>query len=183
MASQKSKTAVIIGVGILVAALFFGGIVFFVFKAMVRAAQAKELTELKENNPVEYYVLHTPLQQNQDDLRRSLVGTWELMGARSSMTGEFTRLSSPQNFHKTFTLTNWAIVTYDYNSNVLYSASGHYTLQGELYTESIEAATGAMTKYLGKHAKFKIRVDGDTYYQMGAGKNPSIEEMWQRTEP
>jgi hypothetical protein len=79
-----------------------------------------------------------------------------------------------------FTLTNWAIVAYDAGSNILYSASGHYTLHGDNYTESIEAATGMMTRYLGARPAFKIRVDGDNYYQMGSGKNPSIEEVWQR---
>jgi len=39
-----------------------------------------------------------------------------------------------------------------------------------------------MTRYLGAHPGFRIRVDGDNFYQMGAGKNPSIEEMWQRVE-
>ncbi len=55
-------------------------------------------------------------------------------------------------------------------------------MQGEGYTESIEAATGMMRQYLGAHPQFIIRLDGDKYYQMGAGKNPSIEEMWQRVE-
>ena len=102
------------------------------------------------------------------------------MGAKSRSTGGFVFLRSPGSYRKIFTLTNWAIVTYDADSNVLYSASGHYTLRGDSYTEFIEAATGMMAPYLGAHPGFRIRVDGDNYYQMGAGKNPSIEEMWQR---
>ena len=40
-----------------------------------------------------------------------------------------------------------------------------------------------MTQYLGAHPSFKIRLDGDTYYQMSAGRNSNpLEEMWQRVQ-
>lgn len=182
MASEKTKTAIIISVVALVAVLVLGGITFFFLKVRAQMVRQRELTELKQNNPVEYYVLHTPLTQKEDELRSGMVGTWQLMGAKSGRTGGFVMLQTPSLYIKSFTLTNWAIVTYDADSNVLYSASGHYTLQGEGYTESIEAATGMMRQYLGAHPQFIIRLDGDKYYQMGAGKNPSIEEMWQRVE-
>lgn len=96
MASPKAKTAVLVGISTLLAILFFGGIIFFVLKARARAAQARELAELKQDNPVEYFVLHTPAQ-NENNLRDAMAG--------------------------------------------------------------------------------------DKYYQMGVGKNPSIEEMWQRIGP
>jgi hypothetical protein len=152
-------------------------------KIQKQAAQRHALEKLKAANPVEYYIQHTPLTQTRDDLRNALVGTWGLAGAKSRRTGGFVMLMSPQNYHKTFTLTNWAIVTCDDNSNVLYTASGHYTLQGDNYTESIEAATGQMTQYLGARPSFKIRLDGDTYYQMSAGRNANpLEEMWRRVQ-
>lgn len=180
MASPKLRTAIGVGIGILIVVLAFTGIGIFIYKAHVKAAQARALAELKENNPVEYYVLHTPLTMNENDLRHALVGQWQLVGAKSRRTGDFVTMMQPQNFHKTFTLTNWTVVTYDNDSNVLYSASGHYTLRGENYTESIEDATGSLTRYIGAHPKFRIRLDDDKYYQMGAGQNPSVEEMWQR---
>ena len=37
-----------------------------------------------------------------------------------------------------------------------------------------------MARFRGAHPKFNIRVEGDKYYQMGLGKKPFIEEMWQR---
>lgn len=183
MASEKAKTAIIISVVALVVLFVFGGLAVLILKAHAAAKQRQALAELKENNPVEFYVLHTPMTQMPDDLRNNMTGTWRLMGAKSRQTGDFVFLQPGNYFFKTFTLTNWAIATYDWNSNLLYSASGHYTLQGELYTESIEDATGMMTRYLGAHPKFKIRLDGDKFYQMGAGKNPSVEEMWQRVGP
>jgi len=136
---------------------------------------------MKEQNPVEYYLLHTQLKQTEDELRNALAGTWELAGAKSLQSGEFVQLEAPQNFQKTFTLTNWSITARDNDSNVLYTASGRYTLQGEHCTESIEAATGAKARFLGSHPTFRVRLDGDKFYEMGEGKNPSIEQMWQRT--
>ena len=71
-------------------------------------------------------------------------------------------------------------VAYDNNSNVLYTVGGHYTLQGETCTESIEVATGAKAQFLGTHPTFRIRLDGDKFYEMGMGMASSIEQMWQR---
>jgi hypothetical protein len=182
MASERTRTGIIIGTVALVAVLILGGFTFLILEVRAHTAQARALAKLKADNPVEYYVLHTPMAQSEDELKNEMVGTWQLTGAKSRRTGGFVYLQSPGSYHKTFTLTNWAIVTYDADSNVLYTASGHYTLQGDNYTESIEAATGLMSRYLGAHPGFKIRVDGDDYYQMSPGKNSSIEEMWHRIE-
>jgi hypothetical protein len=182
MASEKIKTGIIIGIVALVAVLILGGTTFLILKVRAHVVQARALAELKADNPVEYYVLHTPMVQSEDEWKGEMVGMWRLMGAKSRSTGGFVFLLPGNLYFKSFTLTNWAIVTYDAYSNVLYSAGGHYTLHGDSYTESIEAATGTMTRYLGAHPGFRIRVDGDNYYQMGAGKNPSIKEMWQRVE-
>jgi hypothetical protein len=180
METEKTKTAIILGAVALVAVLILGGITFLIFKVRAQAAQQRALAELKENNPVKYYILHTPLTQTEGELRNALAGTWELAGAKSLRSGEFVRLESPHNYQKTFTPTNWAIIARDANSNELYTASGHYTLQGENCTETIEAATGAKAQFLGTHPTFRIRLDGDKFYEMGTGKDPSIEQMWQR---
>jgi hypothetical protein len=182
MASEKTRTGIIVGIVALVAVLVLGGITLLIFRVRAHTAQARALAELKADNPVEYQVLHTPLTQTEDELRSAMVGTWQLAGAKSLQSGEFVRLESPQNYQKTFTLTNWAMVACDNDSNVLYTASGHYTLHGENYTESIEAATGAKSQFLGTHPTFRIRLDGDKFYEMGMGKEPSIEQMWQRVE-
>jgi hypothetical protein len=179
MASQRAKPAMTIGI---VAVLFLGVITLLILTVRAHMVQTRALAELKKNNPVEYHVLHTPMVQSESELKNELVGTWELAGAKSRMTGQFFPLPPHSGYFKMFTLTNWAIVTYDADSNVVYSASGHYTLQGDSYTESIEAATGRMIRFRGQHPRFKIRVDGDNYYQMGAEKNPVVVELWQRVE-
>ena len=183
MATERTRTAVILGAVILVMALVLGGLAFLAFKFHAQAVQRRALEDLKAANPVEYYIQHTPLTQNGDDLRNAMVGTWELRGTRNRQTGQFIFVPTRSGYFKTWTLTNWSIVTYGLLSNVQYTASGQYTLQGDNYSESIEAATGQMTQYLGAHPAFRIRVDGDTYYQMSAGRNSNpLEEMWQRVQ-
>jgi hypothetical protein len=167
----------------LAVALVLGGLTVIALKMRAHAAQRRALEELKARNPVEYFILHTPLTQTGDDLRKAMVGTWKLAAHLNRQTGDFTVLVQRAGHFKTWTLTNWSSVTYDLYSNVSYTASGHYTLQGDNYTESIEAATGQMTQYLGNHPAFRIRVDGDNYYQMSAGRNSNpLEEMWQRVQ-
>ncbi|MGB7747534.1 MAG: hypothetical protein WBN75_09635 [Verrucomicrobiia bacterium] len=177
MASPKAKTAIVIGV-----VLVLGAITFLTVKIRAHVIQTRALAELKENNPVEYYVLHTPMTQKGDELKNEMEGKWRLTGAHSRRTGGFVFLQPGNYYFKIFTETNWAIATYDTDSNLLYSASGRYTLQGENYSEYIDAATGTMVQYLHANPHFKIRVVGDKYYQMGLGKNPSVEEMWQRVD-
>jgi len=161
--------------------LVLGGIAFLALHLHARMVQRRALEELKVANPVEYFILHTPKTQSDEELRSQMAGTWELRGVRNRQIGLFIPVSAHSGYFKTWTPTNWSIVTYDQLSNVQYTASGHYTLQGDHYTESIEAATGQMRQYLGNHPVFRIRVDGDNYYQMSAGKNANpLEEMWQR---
>jgi hypothetical protein len=183
MATERTRNAVILGTVILVVALVLGGLTFLAFKIRAQAAQRRALEKLKATKPVEYYIQHTPLTQTGDDLRNAMLGTWELRGVMNRQIGQFIFLPAKSGYFKTWTPTNWSIVTYGLLSNVQYTASGHYTLQGDNYTESIEAATGQMTQYLGAHPAFRIRVDGDTYYQMSAGRNSNpLEEMWQRVQ-
>ena len=183
MVNERTRNAVILGTVIFVVALVLGGLVFLALKIHAQSARQRALEELKASNPVEYYIQHTPLTQTGDDLRNALVGTWELRGSRNRQTGEFRFIPASSGYFKTWTLTNWSIVTYGLLATVQYTASGHYTLQDDNYTESIEAATGQMTQYLGNHPSFRIRLDGDTYYQMSAGRNSNpLEEMWQRVQ-
>ena len=183
MATERTRTVLILGTVILVMVLVLGGLTFLAFKTRAQAAQRRALEKLKAANPVEYHLLHTPLKQTGDELRHTMAGTWELRGSMNRQIGLFILLPARSGYFKTWTPTNWSIVTYDIFSNVQYTASGHYTLQGDNYSESIEAATGQMTQYLGAHPAFRIRVDGDTYYQMSAGRNSNpLEEMWQRVQ-
>lgn len=185
MKSEKAKSAIIVGVVALVVVLVLGGMTVLILKLHAQSVNAKELAELKESNPVEYYLLHTANTLSEEQLKNQLVGTWQMKGLLNRGTGEFIFLPEHNGYFKTWTLTNWSIVTYDQSSNELYTAGGHFTLQDDNYTEYIEKATGFMERSLGAHPKYKIRVVGDNYYQMSAkpprNGNP-LEEAWQRVE-
>ncbi len=162
--------------------IFLAGAAVLTYVIMKQSARRKALAQLEQTNPVEYHVLHTPPAQDDGMLKGEMVGTWKLAGAKSRRTHQFVFLMPGNYYFKTFTLTNWEIDTYDSQSNILYSAGGPYRLVGDNYTETIQDATGMMKQYLHAQPTFRIRVDGDTYYQMGAGRNPTVEEMWQRVQ-
>jgi hypothetical protein len=155
------------------------GVAVFVSQSKARAAREKDF--------VAYEVLHQSLiqkcfrlQVNENKLKRRLVGTWEMAATKSWGATNFTYVPKNNGRLKIFTMTDWSVVHYDSDSNLVVEASGPYTLQGNVYTETIASATGGMTKYLGARPRFKIQVEGDKYYQMGVNNNPPIEEMWQR---
>jgi len=179
----KAPETMVMVIAIAMFVLFLTGGGWLAFKIRAHAQERRALAELKERNPVEYHVLHTSKIQSDDELKQDMVGNWELAGVRVRTTGQFLFIPPHNGYFKTWTLTNWAITTYDAQSNLLYNASGHYTVQGDVYTESIEAATGSMTRFLHAHPAFRVRVDGDTFYQMSARKTESpLEEMWRRVE-
>ena len=140
-----------------------------------------------EKDPVAYAVLHKSLLQkvfhlqvDENKLRRQMIGVWEMSAVRSRRGTNYFFLQKGNNHFKIWTRTNWSIVSYDSDSNIVDSASGPYTLQGNTYSETIETATGFMTNFIGAHPRFKIRVDGDNYYQLG--QSNTIHEIWQRVQ-
>ena len=173
MAWTKIKTTVVASVGILLAA----GTTVAVLESKERADRKKDF--------VAYEILHQSLMQkllarraNDSETRRQLEGVWIITAKRFQGNPQFAHYPKNNPHLKTWTLTNWAIVTYDSKSNVVYSASGPYELNGNLYAETVESGTGPMTNYLGARLEYKLRVEGDKYYQMGSG----IEEMGQRVQ-
>ena len=180
MAWTKAKTAIVVGTGVLLAAGTATVTIYNTGKQHAEGVLGPE--EVKPENPVEYYVLHTPLTQTGEQLRNALVGQWKLVGAKSMKTGKFVVLDPDNYFFKTFTLTNWATANYDSSSNAVSSTGGPYTLDGDVCTETIETATGAKRQFLGAQVTSRIRVVGDDYYQMGIGSSPSVEQQWHRMD-
>jgi RNA polymerase sigma factor (sigma-70 family) len=173
MAWTKMKTTAVVSVGILLAA----GTTVAVLESKSRADQKKDV--------VAYEILHESLMQkllarqaNDTETRRQLEGVWIITDKRFDGTPRFAHYPKNNPHLKTWTLTNWAIVTYDSKSNVVYSAGGPYELHGNLYTETVESGTGGMSNYIGAQLQYQLRVKGDKYYQMGSG----IEETGQRVQ-
>jgi RNA polymerase sigma factor (sigma-70 family) len=171
MAWAKTKTTVIAGVGIL---LLLGGGITGVTAVVLKAKARARLA----GDPVAYqFRTQPPIEP--DTLRQQLVGNWALESKKLGGEKNYTHYND-NNRQKTWTLTNWAIVRYDAKSNVIWSASGPYELKGDLYTETIEKGTGLMKNYIGTHPAYKLRVDGDKYYQTGLGDQPGLEEIGHR---
>jgi len=167
MAWSKAKSTVIVGVGIL---LVVGGATAIVLKEQARAALANDpvARQFRDSAPIPT-----------DKLRQQLVGHWALESKRLGVDKPYTRFQG--NTHlKSWTETNWSIVFYDARSNVFCSASGPYELQGDRYTETVEKATGTMKGYVGTRFDFRLRVDGDKYYQTSPGDKPGLEEIGHR---
>ena len=167
MAWTKMKTTVVAGVGILI-----------VVGTMVAVLESKARTDRKKDI-VAYEILHQPLlarQAGDNETRRQLEGVWIITDKRFQGNPRFAHYPKDNPHLKTWTLTNWAIVTYDSKSNIVYSASGPYELDGNLYTETVESGTGTMTNYIGAQLQYKLRVEEGKYYQMGSG----IEETGER---
>jgi hypothetical protein len=168
VAAISVKTVLVVGVVVLLAA----GTTKLVLRARAVAA-------VKKTDPVAYKVLYERSTLSAGELKRQMVGVWEMVAFRPWNSRRLAYLPENNNHLRIFTETNWSIIYQDARSNVVYSASGSYTLKGNVYLESVETATGTMTPYLGQRSKYKIRADGDHYYQMGVNDRP-MEEMWRR---
>jgi len=123
--------------------------------------------------------------QTNDQLRNALVGKWKLVGTKSIKFGQFFAPDPNHSSFKTLTLPNWANVTYDSSSNVVYAVGGPYSFDGNVLTETIKTESGSKiparaSELLGAHVPFRIRVVGDDYYQIGADSRSSVEQQWHR---
>ena len=166
MAWTKMKTTAVSSVGILLA-----------MGTTVAVMKAKAQTNSKEDWVAqEIQDKSSTLPANDNETRRQLQGSWIITDKKFQGNPRFTHYPTNNPHLKTWTLTNWAIVTYNAKSNVVYSASGPYEIKGDFYTETVQSGTGNMTNYIGTRMQYKLRVKGDRYYQMGSG----IEETGQR---
>lgn len=163
--------------------ILVGAVVVAIVYVSTQMVHLKKLRAERLKDPIAFVVHHHPPITDTEKLRSQMIGTWEMFATRSWGAQEVTYLPQDHRHFKTFTETNWSVVAYDANSNVVMSIGGVYTLNGNDYHESIDTATGDMVKYLHAHPEFKVCVEGDKYYQIGGGKkNPNIEEIWQRAK-
>ena len=160
------KTTVVSTVGILVAM----GTTVAVMKAKAQTNRNESFIAREIQDP------SFALPADDNETRRQLQGSWIITDKRFQGNPRFNHYPTNNPHLKTWTLTNWAIVTYNAKSNAVYSASGPYEIHGDLYTETVQSGTGNMTNYIGNRMQYKLRVKGDRYYQMGSG----IEETGQR---
>jgi heme/copper-type cytochrome/quinol oxidase subunit 2 len=107
-------------------------------------------------------------------LASDLIGTWTLVGTPDS------EQETPTKRLKFFTGKHWLVTEADDNGKVTLHHGGTYTLDADEYVETIEYAMEESISAVGMKFKFKIKVEGDKYTQIGI-ENP-YSEVWRRAK-
>ena len=111
----------------------------------------------------------------QTQLAKDLVGAWVLAG-----TPDVPEVPPKSGGRiKFFTGRNWCITQADPETGkVIYHHGGTYTLDGDGLAETVEYAKENTASLIKETLRFKIKVEGDTYTQIGQGNN--FNEVWKR---
>ena len=108
-------------------------------------------------------------------LAKDLIGTWVLVGTPDKI-GEAPKSGARLKF---FTGRHWVVTQAEPETGkTVFHHGGVYTLDGDNYAETIEYANESTADLIKKTFKFKIKVEGNTYTQIGVG-NP-YSEVWKR---
>jgi len=108
-------------------------------------------------------------------LAKAMIGTWILVGTPDKV-GEIPESGGRLKF---FTGKHWNITESDPATHeVIFHHGGTYTLDGDAMAETIEYANQNTASYIKKTHQFKIKVEGDTYTQIGVGND--FNEVWKR---
>jgi len=118
-----------------------------------------------------------PSASEPSKLAKDLIGTWALAGTPDKV-GEPPAAGGRLKF---FTGRHWAITEADPNTGVvIYHHGGTYTLKGDEYVETIKYANENTAYLIKDDYKFKVKVEGDTYTQVGIGN--TYNEVWKRAK-
>ena len=108
-------------------------------------------------------------------LAKDLVGAWGLAGTPDKPEDA----PKPGGPIKFFTGKYWCVTHADPETGkVQHHHGGTYTLDGDAYAETIEYAAESTASLIKQTMKFKIKVEGDTYTQIGVGND--FNEVWKR---
>ncbi len=110
------------------------------------------------------------------DLAKNLVGTWALAGTPDKPEDP----PAKGGRLKFFTGKCWCITQSDAEGKVVFHHGGTYTLDGDKMAETVEYANENTATYIGKTHKFTIKVEGDTYTQVG--DDNQFTERWVRVK-
>jgi hypothetical protein len=110
-------------------------------------------------------------------LAKDLIGTWLLAGTPDKVEEP----PADGGRYKFFTGKYWTVTQADPTSGeVIYHHGGTYTLDGDNYEETVLYSTKNNAELIKQKFKFKIKVEGDTFTQLGVG-NP-YNEVWKRAK-
>jgi hypothetical protein len=109
-------------------------------------------------------------------LEKELIGTWVLVGTPDNI-GEAPATGGRLKF---FTGKHWTITEADGTGKVVFHHGGMYVIEGDEYAETIKYASEGTSDLVGKTFKFKIKVEGDRFTQLGIGNQ--YNEVWERAK-
>ena len=110
-------------------------------------------------------------------LAKALIGTWVLVGTPDKV-GPIPESGGRLKF---FTGKAWNITQADPNTGVvIFHHGGTYKVEGDTMSETIEYANENTATYIKKTHKFTIKVEGDTYTQVGIDNE--FTEVWKRVK-
>jgi len=113
----------------------------------------------------------------QAQLAHELIGSWILVGTPEKVG----KPPAAGGRYKFRTGKHWFIMQADPDTGVVqYHHGGAYTLDGDNYTEKVEFANENTASMINTILKFKIKIEGDTYTQVGIGN--SYSEVWKRVK-
>jgi len=109
-------------------------------------------------------------------LAKDLIGTWVLVGTPDKI-GEPPATGGRLKF---FTGRHWTITEADESGKVVFHHGGTYKISDEEYAETIKYANESTSELVGKTFKFKIKVEGEKYTQVGIDNQ--YTEVWKRAK-
>jgi hypothetical protein len=110
-------------------------------------------------------------------LAKDLIGTWVMVGTPDKI-GEAPETGGRFKFR---TGKYWNITEADPKTGeVVFHHGGTYTLDGDEYVETVKYALPNTKDIINQQFKFKVKVEGDTYTQIGIGNE--FNEVWKRAK-
>jgi hypothetical protein len=108
-----------------------------------------------------------------------LVGTWELVSTRVTRGDSVLLQASAPEIRAVTILnhTDYSVVTRR-GTQFLRAGAGHYTLNGDTYTETVDLASGQFTS--GRTYTYRVHLDGDTWTIDGGPGAEQFHEVRRR---
>lgn len=118
-----------------------------------------------DSSKIEEVWRKTDLPENE---RKELVGAWDLVAYRDSVSGEYTEYPDFIGYIKLITPTHFAWVNYDWYGDEIYAAgSGPYQFDSSTYTETLAMIFPDNGGQINQTVTFKSQLNGSNWKHFG----------------
>lgn len=123
-----------------------------------------------------------PLMAQQQDSTNKLIGSWALATFKYTLPDTvITGDSKVFNSIKIFSPSLFIYIGKSLPDHIFKRAGGgRYQINGDQLTEIMDFSS--LGNMLGKAFQYKIKIEGNTYYQSGMINDIFIEEIWKKLE-